>query len=55
MPFYDYDCSNCGKTFTERESYAEHERRRSLKCPHCGNRKTRQLMPAAHVQTSKKS
>lgn len=55
MPFYDYECRQCGSTFTKQESFEEHDRRRSLKCPDCGSRKTRQLVPAAHVQTSKKS
>jgi len=55
MPFYDYECSECGQTFTEQEAFEEHDRRRSLKCPNCGSRKTRQLVPVAHVQTAKKS
>jgi len=55
MPFYDYECRECQKTFTQQESFEEHDRRRNLKCPECGSRKTRQLVPAAHVQTSKKS
>jgi putative FmdB family regulatory protein len=55
MPFYDYECRECGNTFTQQESFGEHDRRRSLKCPDCGGRKTRQLVPAARVQTSKKS
>jgi len=55
MPFYDYECSQCGKTFTRQETFEEHDRRRSLKCPECGSRKTRQLILAAHVHTPKKS
>ena len=55
MPFYDYECSQCGKTFTRQESFQEHDRRRSVKCPECGGRKTRQLVPVAYVKTSKKS
>ena len=55
MPFYDYECSQCNKTFTKQESFEQHERRRNLKCPQCGSRKTRQLVPAAHVQTARKS
>ena len=55
MPFYDYECKDCGTTFTEQETFEEHERRRNLKCPECGSRRTHQLVPASHVQTSKKS
>jgi len=55
MPFYDYQCGRCGKTFTERENFEQHQRRRNLKCPGCGSRKTRQLVAAAYVHTSKKS
>jgi putative FmdB family regulatory protein len=55
VPFYDYECRECQKTFTRQESFEEHDCRSSLKCPECGSRKIRQLVPAAHVQTSKKS
>ena len=55
MPFYDYECKDCGTTFTEQESFEQHERRSNLKCPECESRRTHQLVPAAHVQTSKKS
>ena len=55
MPSYDYECSECRETFTRQESFEEHDRRRNVKCPECGSRKTRQLVSAAHVQTSKKS
>jgi putative FmdB family regulatory protein len=55
MPFYDYECTECNETFTEQESFEEHDRHRRLKCPKCGSRKIHQLVPAVHVQTSKKS
>jgi putative FmdB family regulatory protein len=55
MPFYDYQCKECGKTFTKQERIEQHERRRNLKCPECGSRKTRQVVSAVFVQTSKKS
>ena len=55
MPFYEYECRECGKTFTRQESFERHDRQRNVKCPECGARKTRQLMSTAHVLTSKKS
>ncbi len=55
MPSYDYECKACDTIFTEQESFEQHERRTNVKCPQCGSRKTHQLVPAAHVRTSKKS
>ena len=55
MPMYDYECQKCGETFTECETAEEHQHRRSPKCPQCGSRRTRQLVPVACVHTSKKS
>ena len=55
MPFYDYECRQCGKVFTRQKSFEQHDRQRNPKCPECGSLKTRQLIPATHVQTSKKS
>lgn len=55
MPMYDYQCKDCGKVFTQQQSYNQHDRQRTVKCPHCGGRKTRQLVAAPHVRTSKKS
>lgn len=55
MPLYDYECGQCGTVFTKQESYEVHERRRNVKCPECESRKTHQLVPAARVQTRKKS
>lgn len=55
MPSYDYECLRCGHTFTRQETYEEHDRRRNVKCQECGSRRTRQLVPVAHVQTSRKS
>ncbi|MFW6170221.1 MAG: FmdB family zinc ribbon protein [Planctomycetota bacterium] len=55
MPVYDYECKECGATFSKQESFEQHERRRNVKCPECGARKTRQLVSTAYVQTAKKS
>ena len=55
MPFYDYECRQCGKTFTRHESFEEHDRRQDVKCPECGSKKTQRLLAAAYVRTSKKS
>ena len=55
MPFYDYECRQCGKAFTRQESFEEHDRRRVPQCPDCGSRKTERVLAAAYVRTSKKS
>ncbi len=55
MPYYDYQCEQCERVFTRKESFEEHDHRRFRVCPECGGRKSRQLVPAAYVQTSKKS
>lgn len=55
MPTYDYECKEYGKSFIKQERIDQHRRRRTLKCPGCGSLKTRQVMSAVFVQTSKKS
>jgi len=55
MPWYDYYCTECKKTFTKQESMDKHEQRHWIKCEHCGSRKTRQVPQPANVITSKKS
>jgi putative FmdB family regulatory protein len=55
MPYYDFTCDQCKRTFTRRESFEEHDRRTRRTCPDCGSRRTRRLIPVARVHTSKKS
>ena len=54
MPYYDYECSQCRKTFTVKMSYEEHGRKR-VKCPKCGTRKVEQVVTPVMAKTSKKS
>jgi putative FmdB family regulatory protein len=51
MPTYEYRCAECGKTFTQDSSVAEHEAAR----PACPSRNVAQSFSAVYVKTSKKS
>jgi len=55
MPDYEFACTQCGEQFTERQSFAEHDQHKPVKCPKCGSKKVEQLVVAAFVKTSKKS
>jgi putative FmdB family regulatory protein len=54
MPFYDYKCGGCKKTFSLILSIAEHDKGK-VKCPKCGSAKVRQQVTGFSVITSKKS
>jgi putative FmdB family regulatory protein len=62
MPYYEYECSQCGKQFEALQSFAEHDRHEEherhgrLKCPKCGSKRLEQLLSSSvYVITSKKS
>lgn len=56
MPYYDYECTECGKQFTVEQSMKEHTEQRKPKCPKCNkSRPVQRLLASVHVQTSKKS
>ena len=62
MPYYDYECKECGKQFEAQQSFEEHDRHvdhdkhQKLNCPKCGSRKVEQrLGSAAYAVTAKKS
>jgi len=55
MPTYEYTCQECGNVFSEKMTFEEHERRKKVKCPKCGSRKTQQTISPVFVKTSKKS
>jgi len=54
MPTYEFECTQCKKTFTEKMTFEEHSRKR-VKCPKCGSTKVNQLISTVFVKTSKKS
>jgi putative FmdB family regulatory protein len=55
MPYYEFECTQCGKKFTARETFKEHDEHRKEKCPKCGSKNVEQLIAAVGVKTSKKS
>src|ERR1700730_7713755 len=50
MPYYEHECTECGKKFEALQSFEEHDRHQQhevhqpLKCPKCGSKKVEQLI-----------
>jgi putative FmdB family regulatory protein len=55
MPFYEFECTKCGKTFTVKQSFAQHDRHEKVACPSCKSSKVEQLLSPVMAKTSKKS
>lgn len=55
MPYYEFECKQCGKTFTVRQTISEHDRHRSVQCPSCAATEARELISVVNPKTSKKS
>jgi len=55
MPEYDYRCEGCGKRFATRQTFAEHDRTKRIKCPKCGSQKVTRVIGTVFAKTSKKS
>jgi putative FmdB family regulatory protein len=55
MPFYEFYCNACSKTFEDKETFAEHDQHPKVKCPHCGSADVEPVMMPVEVRTSKKS
>ena len=55
MPFYEFQCTQCRKAFTQKQTFEEHDRHKPVKCPKCGTTRVKQLIGAVFAQTSKKS
>jgi putative FmdB family regulatory protein len=55
MPVYEYDCKQCKRTFTEKQTFQEHDQHRKVKCPKCGSAAVQQLISPTFAKTSKKS
>jgi putative FmdB family regulatory protein len=54
MATYEYRCNDCGETFEQRETIAEHETAKP-KCPKCGGEKVARAFSAFYANTAKKS
>lgn len=55
MPTYEFECEKCREKFTEKETFAEHDQHKKVKCPKCGGTSVHQLISATFAKTSKKS
>jgi putative FmdB family regulatory protein len=55
VPYYDYHCKECGKAFTVKETFAEHDGHKRVKCPLCESRRTERVISEVFAQTAKKS
>jgi putative FmdB family regulatory protein len=53
MPNYEFECTQCGKVFSEKLSFQQRQQRK-IKCPKCRSAKVEQLISAVFVKTSKK-
>jgi putative FmdB family regulatory protein len=54
MPTYEYHCRACDRTFTRRQSLAEHDSA-SVECPHCQEKKVEQVLSPFVAVTTKKT
>ncbi len=49
MPFYNFQCEQCGETFDVRASIKEKEAGLEPECPKCHSKMTRQVITAGLV------
>jgi putative FmdB family regulatory protein len=49
MPYFEYECQNCGDTFEVMETYTEHEVDAEEHCPICGSLEIEHIDETAHV------
>jgi putative FmdB family regulatory protein len=54
MPTYEYRCEDCGETFEQRETIAEHQTAKP-KCSKCASEKIARAFSAFYAKTSQKS
>ena len=47
MPFYEFECKDCGEVFEVRASIKEKEAGLALACPKCGSHEARHKLSAA--------
>jgi putative FmdB family regulatory protein len=55
MPYYEFECAQCGQKFNEKQTFEEHDRGRRVKCPKCGSQKVERVIGSVLAKTSKKS
>ena len=55
MPYYEYECTECGKKFEVRWTFREYDEHPVVRCPKCASKAVEQLVASVSVQTPKKS
>lgn len=55
MPTYEFECENCKRTFSDKQTFEEHDQHKKVKCPKCGSARVRHLLSSTFAKTAKKS
>jgi putative FmdB family regulatory protein len=55
MPTYELQCEKCKKTFSEKQTFEEHDQHAKIKCPKCGSTSVRHVLSSTFAKTTKKS
>jgi len=55
VPTYEYKCRQCKKTFTDKQTFQEHDQHKQVKCPKCDSTDVQQVISRIFAKTSKKS
>ena len=55
MPYYEFECAQCGRKFNEKQSFEEHDQGKRVKCPKCRSQKVKPVIGSVFAKTSKKS
>jgi putative FmdB family regulatory protein len=49
MPYYEYNCSECGAPFEIRATIAEYEDGLNARCPECGSKEVKRNLTGVYV------
>ena len=55
MPYYEFECTQCQKTFTEKQTFKEYDQLKNTRCPNCHSTKVKPVIGSVFAKTSRKS